>query len=672
MFLNSDERKNDVYTISPLSHDYKGRFSRRGKIKKGNPDNRHTVLNSILIFIFCFCLLVTDFILFAGSGNIEVFKHSLLPTPEIQLGILFFAVVVAFTVLLLHKYEVLKCAFASLIAFGFVYAIFTQFAQIQQNVVFGTLHISSYMLFGLLSAGITYIVFTQRLRLFKYLLTVAVVVLLVDVYVNYINRNTPHEFIESFNSQKLNQTKDKRFVYFLLPNLVSYPYLNAMNIPEAQETKKIVQGFYQTNDFKVYMQAYTPEQDYLDNMIISFNPLSEKSVETHLLDTRLLSSYWQFQNLKTEYIYLKNNQLYDIFRKNKFQISAYKSRDFDMCHAKHKFNVNRCIEKINQPTNIYSMSLSTLEKAEILVIEWLSSWQLFRNISPLYNTLATLINADKMPLVGVNYNNLYVVNSIQTFDILAQDIQKDSGRQAYFVFADIPSNMYIYDEFCQLKPRQNWLDMANLPWIKKDYTVQRQTAYLQQTKCLYGKLAQFIDQLKEKNLWDNTIVIIQGISGVNNFKNYKYTKFLDNFIANRLVTMAIHDKNMKNTDADTELCSTNNILSKYLFNPNTKCNRAKLGIHHNLYQTLQQKMQELTLGANINYSTDFADWYQKWQNVNKNQATEEADIFQDFDALEAAKSNSFTETAIEEDFGLEDLRLSHNNDDYTRKNKNER
>ena len=639
MFFNDEDDKQSV--ISPLNYDLKGRFSRKGKPKKIKTGDGK-ILESLLVFIFTFCLFATDFILFAGSGNIEVFQNSFIPTLEVMLGMAFFAVVLAIIITILHKHSALKYSFAAFIMFGFIYAVFTQFSQIQQSISLGYFNISAYIIIGCVFAGITYFIFAQKHIIFKYLLTISAVILFADIYIGYMHQDEPQEFIESYNSQKISNLESKRFVYFLFPNLVSYPYLSEINLPEAEELKQIMQGFYQKNNFKVFMHAYAPEQKYLDNMIVTFNPFSSKKTSAHLLDTKLLSGYWQFKNLKNEYVYLKNNQLYDIFRKNKFQISAYKSRDFDMCHAKHKINVNRCIEKINQPANIYSMPLSVFAKAKILLVEWLASLRVATNMSSIYNALATIIDADKIPMIGVDYNNLYVVNAIRTFDILFDDIKKDNGRQAYFVFADIPSNMYIYDEYCRLKPQEKWLDMANFPWIKKDYTEQRQAAYLQQTKCLYGKLSQFIDNMKKQNLWDDTMVVIQGISGVNNFKNYTYNEFIENFIANRLVTMAIHDKNIKTAEINMDFCSTNSILTKYLFHPNAGCKQDTLGIHKNLYQTLQDKLSNLTVGAYNNYESAFENWYNKWSEFN------------------SATNNDGVETDIinVEDFGVGDLPIS--------------
>ncbi len=648
MFLDDLNKTDNSRVVSPLSHDYDGRFSRKGqKLEKKFKDYRG--IESIFIIIFCLSLLATDFILFAGSGNVEVFHNSVLPIPEVLLSLLCLVPVVSIIVWLLNKHSITKYAFASFITFGFVYAMFNQFSQMQQTINLGSYNVSTYIVVGIILAAIVFAIFAQDKILFKGLLTLAAIILFADVYVTYMRHTEPHEFVESHNSQTIRQNGNKRFIYFMFPNLVSYSYLNGLKFSDAQYTKHLIQGFYQKNGFTNYPQAYTPEHEYLSNMVISFNPMSNKHSSEHLLKTRILSEYWRFRNLRTEYIYLKDNQLYDIFKKNKFQISAYKSRDFDMCHVNHKINVTRCIEKINQPTNIYSMSLSTWEKTKILMVEWLSSMHLLTNMSSIYHTLASVIDADRVPMVGVDYNNLYVVNSIKTFDILFDDILKDSGRQAYFVFADIPSNMYIYDEYCRLKPQEEWLDMANLPWIKTDYTEQRQTAYLQQTRCLYGKLEEFIDKLREKNLWDDTVVVIQGTSGVNNFQNYKYQDFIDNFMANRLVGMAIHDKHQKKAEVNMGFCPTNNILSQYLFHPKEQCEPKKLDIHGSLYEALRRKLYYLSSRADIDHSEKFTKWYAEWLKINTSLPEDEADIFK-------KQNTEFEDEEIsEEDFGIDDL-----------------
>ena len=315
--------------------------------------------------------------------------------------------------------------------------------------------------------------------------------------------------------------------------------------PTAFKTRKIINGFYQKNKFVVYPKAFAPEESFLQNMVRALNPESKKTGKTHILKTRLLSEYWRFYNIRHEYINLKDNSLYDYFKQKGYMISAYKSRDFDMCHKNHEINVDRCIEKVNQPVNIYDIKLSKISKVNILLMEWIASMRIINNMTSIFSFMSKFVNLQQTPMVGIDYSNLYVVNSIKTFDVLLQNIKEDKGKQAYFVFVDLPSNMYIYNEFCQVKPTDDWYDIASLPWIKYDLTQQRQKAYLQQMRCLYGELEYFVQELRENNLFEDSTIVIQGTSGVNNFQNTKDPVFTNDFIANRSINMAIYDKQLQ-------------------------------------------------------------------------------------------------------------------------------
>ena len=153
MFFNDEDGKQSG--VSPLNYDLRGRFSRKGKPKKIKTGDGK-ILESLLVFIFTFCLFAADFILFAGSGNIEVFQNSFMPTSEVMLGMAFFAVILAIIITILHKHSALKYSFAALVMFGFIYAVFTQFSQIQQSIRISSFNISSYILIGCVFAGITY------------------------------------------------------------------------------------------------------------------------------------------------------------------------------------------------------------------------------------------------------------------------------------------------------------------------------------------------------------------------------------------------------------------------------------------------------------------------------------------------------------------------------------
>ena len=613
--------------VSPLEHDQEGRFSRKGD-KKHRFINDPNWLDTLLSVLFISFLLMAEFLLFAGSGSVKVFGDSIFPVPEICIilgGILLINTVL---VLIVCKFRLLKHILNSFYALLFVYLIFKQFSQYYHYVNIGSYVVPMYILFGIATAVFTFIIFEQNRPLYRILYVTAAGILFLHVYMSYKGSEETHEFVESFNMQQSSDTKNKRFIYLMLPDFPSYSYISTFHTADAEDTRHIMTGFWQKNNFKLYNRAYTPETNYLYNMAAALNPTAKSDSRQHILKNRMLSEYWRFHNLRNEFIYLKDNELYDVFRKNNFQISAYKSRDFDMCRKNYLFNVNRCVEKVNRPTNLYEMDISVWSKAGILIVDWFSGMDLFNNMVPsLYGFLTPMMNADKLPMVGTNYNNLYVVNSIKTFDILLEDIKKDEGKQAYFVFADVPSDMYIYDEFCKIRPQTEWLNRTNLPWIKRDYTSQRRYAYLQQTRCLTGKMEQFIEELKKEDLWKDTVMIIQGTSGVNNFSDNPIDDVTEDFIATKMVGMAVYDSGMSKYESDERLCSTSDFVAEYLYGFKN-CNADSLGMHDNIINILNNKISYLSKDMYQDYTAQFDNWYKQWKSANEAESTDNTSLIQ--------------------------------------------
>lgn len=648
MFMNDvNESKDNKSVISPLAHDYEGRFSRKGKVVPKviyNP----LWLDALLSVLFMSFLLISDFILFAGSGNIKVFDSGILPRTEILIiisGLLLFSIGIIW---LLINRKKLKNIVLSLFVLFFVYIIYQQFSQYYYRINIGIYIVPVYLLLGIIFAVVTYVLFENEKPIYKILYVVAAGVVFGHIYISYMSDNDPYDFIESYNTQHSSDNGNKKFVYLMLPNFAAYSYISTFQTSEADNTKHILQGFWQKNNFRVYNRAYTSEINYFYNMALALNPTAQIQADKHILKNKRITEYWRFHNLRNEFIYLKNNELYDIFRKNNFQISAYKSRDFDMCRKNHLFNVNRCVEKINRPVNLYDMNnVSLLSKSGILLIDWLSSIKLFNPLlSTIYNFLHPIVNVDKMPMVGTNYNNLYVVNSIKTFDILLDNIKKDEGKQAYFVFVDIPSDMYVYDEYCRIRPQNQWLNRTNLPWIKQDYTYHRRDAYLQQTKCLIGKMEYFIEQLQNENIWKDTVLVVIGTSGLNNFQNEQIADIAEDFMANRLVSMAIYDSDMNVSENNEQFCSIEDFVAGYLYGHN-KCNNDKLDIHTNTVNEINRRIGYLSKDINDNYIPVFEKWYQSWREADK----ESSENYEN-NLIKLKSGNGNTETANDNDISI--------------------
>ncbi len=616
MWMNSINKVEQSDAISPLNHDISGAFSRKGKIvKKINRDPQW--LDTLLVVLFVFFLPAIDLILFAGSGDLKIVSDYYIPIPEVGIvlgGILAIALLL---IVPFHKKRIVKYSLAASIAVLFIYVIFCQFFLYSHIFSLGNGMIPLSVAVALLVGGATFAVFQQKKVFFKVLYVIAFAVMFVNVYSAYSGKAGNKEFEETYNIQKPSIVPAERFIYFMLPNLESYAYLTMMNNDSARKTQDIMQGFYQKNKFIVYSKAYVPENNYYANMIRSLNPTSNELSFEHRLNTRLLDKYWSFHNLKNEYVFIKNNELYDIFKKKDYQISAYKSRDFDMCHQQHQFNVERCVEKINKPINLYNTQLPVMSRAGILAVEWIINMRLFDDASFIYNMLSSVTDIENVPMVGTDFNNLYVVNADKTFDVLFENIKQDSGKQAYFVFMDLPSDMYIYDEYCQIKPQNKWISMINLPWIRRDYKKERQEAYLQQTRCLFGKMSKFIENLRADNMLNNTTIIIQGTSGVNDFSSAVNEVSVEQIMGNRIVNMAIFDALKAKYEEDERFCTTNQILKEYLFKEQ-RCENNLSDYHQKMVDTVVEQLNLYNRNINANKINVYENWYDEWKKQQKN------------------------------------------------------
>ena len=618
------------------------KFSR--KYKSSRKITQHPTLFGFgLKVLYVYLLLSIDMLLFASSGNLSVFADNMLPSFEVML-LLLFLMFFSFIILgAFYKKPMIQNGICCFFTFWFVVVLFNQFYQLDSNTVLGEFvskylgsstprflfsysHIMLAFILSLIFAGFIFKVSDKIFGLYVmvYLFVFMGIILKDSAYKNY-----KYDFVETYNSQ-LNDKflqGNKKFIYIMLPNLVSYKYFSLINNPMAKQASDIITGFYAKNNFEVYPYSFTEHDDQFLNVVQSVNTFSNQHPYKYTQDTMMLYKYWKFFNINDEYVFLKENQMFDSFRKAGYKISAYKSRGVDICHKQHKFNVDRCMEKINRPVNLYDSGIARFDRTQLLFAEWISSMNIL-NIKPLHKFLKFFSDIDSLPLIGINYNNLYVINSIKTFDILAEHILSDEGRHAYFVYADIPSDMFIYDEFCNIKPREKWVSMENLPWINHDKTYLKQVSYIDQTKCLYGKLQEFIDKLNRYNVLDNSVLIINGMSSNRNFNKEEFEASTDEFIYDKMVALAIKSPMINELQINNELCSARSIIHRNLYNANSKTcsNVENIGIRGRLKDDLMEKLiqcnDEIDFSRNI---IRFNNWYKQWCLLN-NVGTQSVDI----------------------------------------------
>lgn len=582
-------------------------------------------------------LLSINFLLFAGAGNFTVFSSGFSMSYET-----FFVLAAIFGVSLALMFLISFSSFlqnvitAAAVGF-FVYISLNQFAlfdkfsflayltapylgnEISMNfmtnsdiVASGAVAVLSFIFLAMSDK--------KNIAYFTGILIVVLAGILAD---EYFNRENHNEFRTIYDNSFSKAERGKKFIYIMLPNAASVSYLEDMKEANA-DTKKvenvqnIMLGFFAKNDFTLYPNAFVMTDDPFKNMIRSFNNLSKEKEDRFVSSTVTMDGYWSFKNINDEYIYLNENQLFNVFRKAKYKISAYKSRVLDMCSKNGVRNTDRCVEKVNSPVSFDDMKLSALERTKLLVIQWLESMGVFNDMAPLYAALKAVTRPDNLPMVGQKFDNLYVVDAPKTFEAAGKDIVKDRGNQAYFVMADIPSNMFVYDEFCQFKPTSQWLGMESLPWIANKNLYNKRSSYLDQTACLFGKLEQFMNYLQKSGVLDKSVIVIQGLSGADDLKNVTERQFVPDFKNKKLVTMAIRDPLKKQFTVGRDVCMAADILNQYLLK-REKCSEMNgMNLNSGAKKELKSILEhyKITQKTAQNAIRHFTDWYKLWDKVN--------------------------------------------------------
>lgn len=584
-------------------------------------------------------LVNINFVLFASSGNFHFFSSDITVSQEaiyIMAGTFAISLILLF---LISFSSFIQNVLTSFVVALFVLAMMNQFALFDKGSIlyfFTSQYLDAEMAKNLMTnsdmviavaSGIIFFIFlamssNQNIAYFTGVLLVIFAGILAD---EYLQRDNKQEFLVTYDNHLQNpQENGKKFIYLMLPNAASYSYLEDMkeintNTDTIQKTMDIMLAFYAKNNFMYYPNAYVSKQDPFMNAVKSLNNISKKNPEELILKNVAMEGYWRFKNINDEYVYMKENALFDTFRKAKYRISAYKSRGLDLCDKDNEINVDKCVEKVNAPVSFENINVPVWEKTLILASQWIHSTGLFPNRSALHTVLKAATNSDELPLVGISYSGLYVIDSIKMLDFAAEDIIKDKGNRAYFVMMDMPSDMFVYDEYCRIKSPGKWLAMESLPWILNKNIYSKRNAYMEQTECLYGKLEDFIGKLEKSGILDNSVLVIQGLSGADDIKNVKEMNFVPDFKSKKMVAMAIRDPLKNNFMLDERVCDVADILKQYLYKRGRCSEMSSLDIHEGGKNEIKASIEKVKItDEKLNKAkVVFDSWYNDWKRISK-------------------------------------------------------
>ena len=89
---------------------------------------------------------------------------------------------------------------------------------------------------------------------------------------------------------------------------------------------------------------------------------------------------------------------------------------------------------------------------------------------------------------------------------------------------------------------------------------------------MLGSLEQFMQKLNEKQLDKNTVIVLQGISGINDIDAVKTDDYIAKFKSDNLVLLAIKDPGRNNFSINNQICESRSWCAIIFTNKETAVN----------------------------------------------------------------------------------------------------
>ena len=590
---------------------------RRRKIKK-HPFLYYW-LNLIFFSVTGISLLATDFLLYASSGAGNIFSAFPMMRPEVLTSLIIIAAITFAIYFCFSGFVMMMSLLSAGIMYMFSSAMFAHFANFS-SAAETTGHSETYISLAL--AFITFVIMFFSNKKIRFFIACSAAFLFGAVMIHQ-NYDKPEFKIEEKTAMNSDSEKGQKIINIMMPNLPAYGYIASLEDKEAgkayrDQLKEIMLGFYAKYGFKLYPNSYVSGSNPYINAADSLNYKVPENLLDNLQTQVMKDSYWQFKNRNIFEAYLKNSKMMDDYQVKDYKISAYQSHGINLCRKNNKDNVYRCVTKITAPATLDTPIYSVFDRAYVLMAQWIeeSGW-LTNGPETLYKGLKTIYDPSETPIVGMSYNGLYIVDSLQQLDIAMENIAEDRGNNAYFIYLDMPSEMFIYDDMCKLKSIGEWLPKNNKEWVGRRKVVEKRNAYFRQTMCAYGKLGQFMQNLQKAGELDNTTVIIQGLSGMDDLLGEKDATLVQNFMNGKMASVAIYSPENKKFTINRMICSIPDILNQQFNGEN--CEEFKgVSSSKTTKQAIRDKLNSVPYNNNVAQKSfqKYNDWSRMWNQNN--------------------------------------------------------
>lgn len=403
--------------------------------------------------------------------------------------------------------------------------------------------------------------------------------------------------------------RDGNIVYLMAPKLPSYQFFNIIRDVNFRDLRDLLIGFYVTNGFEVYPNAFVQKNDSMSNIIDIINQVDYNSTTSANRGYAEFLNDWNFIHGGLDYIGLEDNQLYDYLRNSGFGVSMYAMPGFDFCLKKGDFYTDRCVVKGYKNVSLFDDTITLERNINALLGEWLLSL----HSRDLRSFARTLINDSPLKNMRVLAENrrVSIEGSAHIFERLYNDFKRDKDGQFYLAYVDLPSDIYIYDEYCNIKPRKEWISLKDNSLYPGGLDEKRK-AYADQTKCLIGKMQEYMEEIYKSGKAERTDIFVQGISPIRELAGVIGDKY-SRFVSENLVNLGIRKGKRPKFLINANVCLASD-FTKTLIRYQDFCYSIDNMKNYNTEEALNLKKNlvnnSVIRGSKIsNIAASYRDWY---------------------------------------------------------------
>ena len=406
--------------------------------------------------------------------------------------------------------------------------------------------------------------------------------------------------------------REGNMVYFMLPRFPSYQFLSSMKDHNLRELRDLMIGFFAINGFEVYPNAFVKKNDTVSNIIDIFNQVDYTSTTSGNRAYSEFINKWEFIHGGLDYFSLEENRLYDYLRENGYGLSTYAMPGFNFCVTGNNLNTDRCVVKSYKTVPLYDSNRTLEQNVYALLAEWVLSIK-SRELKSVADLLAGM-SAIRGYKVTAENRRVSQEGAVSLIDEVTEDYIRDPWGQVYMVYVDLPSDIYIYDEFCNLKPRKEWVAMKDNSLTRGGIDEKRK-AYADQAKCVIGKLQEYMDEMQASPKSRKTDVIIQGVSNIRELAGMTGGRYA-NFVKDQLVSLAIRKGKRPKFLINANICLASD-FTKTLIRYQDYCYTIdNMKMQPDEAVSLKQNLinNSVLRGSKIsNIAANYRDWYEVYK-----------------------------------------------------------